>query len=91
MKNILKMVLVSGLMAFAMSGCISEKAYNTGKVIYKGAKTVYIELPVENEKLELMDSVVVTYDKVRTTVKDEIALQKNKKKESVSSLEVQQK
>ncbi len=84
-------VAISGLIVLGLSGCMTEKAYNTGKVIYKGAKTVYIELPIKNEKLELMDKVIVTYDKARTSVKDEIALQESKKKQNVSSLEVQQK
>lgn len=83
-------ILVMGIMmAVAMSGCMSEKAYMTGKVIYKGARTVYIELPVKDEKLEFMDKVVVTYDKARTTVTDEIERQKSKKKLNANTSKVQ--
>jgi len=89
MKNVLKIVVIGILMAFVMGGCMSEKAYMTGKVIYKGAKAIYIELPVQNEKLELMDKVIVTYDKARTTVKEELERQK-KKKEDASSLKTQE-
>lgn len=85
MKNLILLVL--GL--FVLTGCgVSEKVYGTGKVIYKGAKTVYIELPYENEKLEMLDKVVVTYDKARTAMKEEIATQK--KKEAVTTSSVQE-
>jgi len=88
--KILKVLAMGIMMAVAMSGCMSEKAYMTGKVIYKGAKTVYVELPVENEKLEVLDKVVVTYDKARTTVKEELERQKDKKKEVASSSKAQE-
>lgn len=84
MKNL--MLLVLGL--FVLTGCVSEKVYSTGKVVYKGAKTVYVELPVQNDKLEVFDKVVVTYDKARTAMKEEIANQK--KKEAVSTSSVQE-
>jgi len=85
MKNLILLVL--GL--FVLTGCgVSEKVYSTGKVVYKGAKTVYVELPVQNDKLEVFDKVVVTYDKARTAMKEEIANQK--KKEAVSTSSVQE-
>lgn len=93
--KLLKMLAVGLLVAVVMGGCMSEKAYMTGKVIYKGAKTVYVELPYESEKLEVLDKVVVTYDKARTTVKEEIEAQKEEartkqKKSDASSLKAQE-
>ena len=88
MKSLIS-VLIGLVLVVGLSGCMSDKAYMTGKVIYKGAKTVYIELPVKSEKLELMDKVVVTYDKARTTVKDEIERQKSKKKLNADTSKVQ--
>jgi len=72
----IKILLMSILMMIAMSGCFSEKVYGTGKVLYVGAKTAYIELDVEDAKLEALDKVVVTYDKVRTAVKQETSQKK---------------
>ncbi len=74
--------------SFVLTACaVKDEIYGTGKIIYKGAKTVYIELPYENEKLEVLDKVLVTYDKARTVVKDEI---KTQKKKAVSSSSAQE-
>jgi hypothetical protein len=51
------------------SGCVSDKVYKTGKIIYKGAKTAYIELDIESDKLKSIDSVVVSYDEARETIR----------------------
>lgn len=81
-KNLLLMIFVS----FVLVACaVKDEIYGTGKVIYKGAKTIYVELPYENEKLELLDKVLVTYDKARSVVKDEIGMQKK----TLSSSKVQ--
>jgi len=75
-KNI-KIVVMGVLMAVAMCGC-ADKVYGTGKVIYTGARTAYIELPIpENQTLENIDTVLVEYDKVRTGVKQVLSEKKN--------------
>jgi sensor domain CHASE-containing protein len=67
------------------SGCVTDKPYAVGKVIYTGAKTVYIELPMpENKTLEDMDMILVKYDKARSSVKEVLS---KKKEEDVSTLQ----
>jgi hypothetical protein len=85
MKNLI-IVLALGLV---FSGCVSDKVYATGKVIHAGAKAVYIELPVKSGTLENMDNIVVSYDRVRTKVKNQI--EDNKKKEGATISEVREK
>ena len=85
MKNLI--IVIALWLVF--SGCVSDKVYATGKVIHAGAKAVYIELPVESGTLENMENIVVIYDRVRTKIKNQIAL--NKKKEVATTLEVQSK
>ena len=63
---------------FVFSGCVTSKVYSTGKVIYKGAKVIYIELPVQSNALEDIDNVLISYDRVRTKVKKSINLNKKK-------------
>jgi len=82
MKNLI-IVVALGLL---FSGCVSDKVYATGKVIYAGSKAVYIELPVQSGTLENIDNVIVSYDRVRTKVKNQI--EANKKKVPASTLEV---
>lgn len=84
MKKLLLLMLV-----LFLAGCgVSEKVYTTGKVIYRGARVAYIELPVQSDSLEKVDKVVVTYDKVRTEVKTAIA--ETKKKQVANTLSVQE-
>jgi len=85
----MKLLILSLIMVFSFSGC-AEKVYGTGKVIYVGARTAYIELDIDNPQLEAMDKVIVTYDKSRTAMVDEIERQKSKKKVSVSSSRTQE-
>jgi hypothetical protein len=83
MKRISKIVL--GLVVImSLSGCLSEKVYTAGKVVHAGAEAVYIELDIKNEKIENINNVVVSYDTVRTKVKD--AISDNKKKEVAGTL-----
>jgi hypothetical protein len=77
MKNLF---LLIGVLLF--SGCVTDKPYAVGKVIYKSARTAYIELPLPaNGTLENVDTVLVQYDKVRSGVKEVLA----KKKEEGAS------
>ncbi|MBL0702570.1 MAG: hypothetical protein JJV95_01120 [Sulfurospirillum sp.] len=49
MKDIIMLVVL--LLVF--SGCVAEKTYATGKVIYKGGKTVHeIETRLNTKKLD---------------------------------------
>jgi len=77
-------------MVFLLSGCFADKAYGTGKVLYVGARTAYIELDIDNAQLEALDEVVVTYDKSRSAMKDEIERQNSKKKVTVNSTVIQE-
>jgi predicted small secreted protein len=63
--------------ALLLSGC--STAYGTGRVIYKGAKTAYIELEIENENIERIDNILVIYDEVRSSVVGEVERQKKQK------------
>jgi len=63
-------IVIMSLLMIGFSGCATT--YGTGKVLYTGAKKVYIELEIENDKLESIDSVLVIYDKVRTTTINEV-------------------
>jgi predicted small secreted protein len=83
MKKLLMGILVLFLVLL-LSGC--STAYGTGKVIYKGAKTAYIELDLEDENLERIDNIFVVYDKVRTSVVEEV----QRKKQVASILKVQE-
>ena len=66
----MKMLMMAFIAAF-VSGCVTDKPYAVGKVIYTGARTAYIELPLPaNATLENMDTVLVQYDKVRTGVRE---------------------
>jgi len=58
------------VLSLFLVGCTSagSSVYNKGKVIYVGAKTAYVELDIKSEKLEVLDEVVVTFDKARTAV-----------------------
>jgi len=85
----MKIILLFMMIVFSFSGC-ADKAYSTGKVIYVGARTAYIELDIDNPQLEAMDKVIVTYDKSRTAMVDEIERQKSKKKVSVNSTQMQE-
>lgn len=80
-------ILLGVLLALALlfSGC--STAYGTGKVVYKGAKTAYIELELENENLEKIDNILVIYDKVRGSADEEVQRQK---KQVASTLKVQE-
>jgi len=55
--------------------------------VYKGARTAYIELELENENLEKIDNILVIYDKVRGSVDEEVQKQK---KQVASTLKVQE-
>jgi len=84
MKIISKIVL--GLVVImSLSGCISKKIYGAGKVVHAGAEAVYIELDIKNEKLENINNVVVSYDRVRTKLIDAVT----EKKQDADTLEVQ--
>ena len=83
----MKNLIILTIAALLFAGCVSEKKYLTGKVVYKGSKALYLELPNESNKLRVLDKVAVTVDTARTSIKDEIAVQNSKKKENVSSLE----
>jgi|AMQJ01.1.fsa_nt_gi predicted small secreted protein len=83
MKILLIVFLALALLLF--SGC--STAYGTGKVVYKGARTAYIELELENENLEKIDNILVIYDKVRGSVDEEVQKQK---KQVASTLKVQE-
>ena len=78
-------VLILGLiMVFSFTGCITDKPYAVGKVIYKGARAAYIELPLPaNGTLENIDTVLVQYDKIRTGVRE--VLDESKKKEDANT------
>jgi len=85
----MRVYLVGLIMVFALVGCVTDKPYAVGKVVYTGARTAYIEFELPADaKLQTMDKVLVTYDKVRTAVKDEI-VQQNKKKENVNGSQIQ--
>ncbi len=76
------------LIALGLTGCgISEKVYTPGKIIYKGARVAYVELDIDNENLEKIDKVVVSYDKVRTEITE--AIKDSKKKQGVVTSEAQ--
>jgi hypothetical protein len=67
----MKFLILSLIMVFSFSGCVTDKPYAVGKVIYTGARTAYIELPLPaNGTLENVDTVLVQYDKVRTGVRE---------------------
>ena len=71
------------MMMFALVGCVTDKPYAVGKVVYTGARTAYIELPIpENGTLKNVDTVLVQYDKVRTGVRSVID---SKKKEDANT------
>jgi len=82
----MKILMIGLIMALAFSGC--STTYGAGKVIYKGAKTAYIELELENENIERIDNVLVVYDEVRTSVVGEVQRQKKQKRVSVSSSQI---
>jgi len=85
----MKLLILSLIMVFSFSGCVTDKPYAVGKIVYTGARTAYIEFELPADaKLQTMDKVLVTYDKVRTAVKDEI-VQQNKKKENVNTSQIQ--
>ena len=54
--------------AFLLSGCLAEKIYRTGKVVYVGAKRAYIELDLHNETLENIDEIVVKVDRIKSNI-----------------------
>ena len=83
MKKIVSVIVAFGLV-LSFNGCFAEKAYGTGKVIYVGARTAYIELDLHNKQLEDIDAVLVKLDKVHSAVKEEV---KKKHQEDVSSLQ----
>jgi predicted small secreted protein len=61
----MKKLIIGCIIALSFSAC--STTYGAGKVIYKGAKTAYIELEFENENVERIDNVLVVYDEVRTS------------------------
>jgi predicted small secreted protein len=61
----MKKLIIGCIIALSFSAC--STTYGAGKVIYKGAKTAYIELEFENENVESIDNVLVVYDEVRTS------------------------
>jgi len=67
--------------AFLLNGCLAEKIYKTGKVVYVGAKRAYIELDLHNETLENIDEIVVKVDKIKSSIEEEL-----KKNDAGSSL-----
>jgi CTP:molybdopterin cytidylyltransferase MocA len=69
--------------ALLFGGC--STAYGTGKVVYKGARTAYIELEIENENIERIDNILVIYDEVRTSVVGEVERQKKQKSVDVDT------
>jgi len=80
----MKLLILSLIMVFSFSGCVTDKPYAVGKVIYTGARTAYIELPLPaNGTLENVDTVLVQYDEVRTGVRE--VLNESKKKEDAST------
>ena len=67
----MRVYLIGLIMVLALAGCVTDKPYAVGKVIYTGARTAYIELPLPaNGTLENVDTVLVQYDKVRTGVRE---------------------
>ena len=83
----MKSLIMFIALGLVFSGCVSDKVYATGKVVYAGSKAIYIELPVKSGTLENIDNVVVSYDRVRTKVKNQIA--DNKKKEVANTSQKQ--
>ena len=78
-------VLILGLiMVFSFSGCVTDKPYAVGKVVYQEGRTAYIALDLpKNAKLKTVDTVLVQYDKVRTGVRE--VLDDSKKKEDANT------
>ncbi len=72
----LKNLLAGCIVVIGLNGCLSDKAYQSGKVVYTGAKSVYTELDNKSNKLKNLDKVIVTYDVVRTAVKEKIIKKK---------------
>lgn len=81
--KIKNLLIVLSVLVFG--GC--STAYGVGKVVHKGAKTVYIELELENENLERIDNILVIYDEVRSSVLNEVQKQK---KQVVGTSQVQE-
>ena len=80
----MRVYLIGLMIVFSLAGCVTDKPYAVGKVIYKGARTAYIELPLPaNGTLENVDTVLVQYDKVRTGVRE--VLDDSKKKEDANT------
>lgn len=68
-------ILVMLLGVFLFTGCVTDKAYNVSKAVYKGSKVVAQELPLKDEtkeKLLKVDKAATTYDKARTAVRDQL-------------------
>jgi len=83
----MRVYLMGLIMVLALAGCVTDKPYAVGKVIYKGARTAYIELPLpKNGTLENVDTVLVQYDKVRTGVREVLD---KKKAEGVSTSHIE--
>lgn len=73
MKKLLVLAVVC--LGFLFTGCATDGAYGVGKAIYKGGKVVVQELPLKEdtkEKLSKVDTVATTYDKARTTVRNQL-------------------
>lgn len=66
----MKKMLLGLIIVLSLSGCVADKVYTAGKVVYQDAKTIYVALPIENEKLEKLDEILVSVDTARTAVVD---------------------
>ena len=73
----MKKLMVSLLLAigFMLTGCATDGAYEVGKAVYQGGKVVVQNVPMSDEKrekLKKVDNVATTYDKARTTVREQL-------------------
>lgn len=71
MKKILMLIMAIAVM-FMVTGCVTDGAYGAAKVVYKDGKEVVKVSGLKSQKLSNIDTVVSSYDKVRTAVRTEI-------------------
>jgi PBP1b-binding outer membrane lipoprotein LpoB len=65
------------ILAILFSGCVTDKIYNAGKVVYIGGKKVVIansDMLDEKtlEKLKSIDDKAIRYDSSRKIIKDSV-------------------